>query len=280
MKKLVIGLAAAGSCFTSNVFAQTTQKSQSQTGFYVGVHGGYSLPIATQNINHLNFSNETEQDGGNRFDDILLSLGKGGNAGINIGYMFNQNLGAELGVDYLFGTKYDAKYRDPSDPDYTFDQYLSAKMVQFKPSVVLRTSYDQITPYAKLGFVIGVGSTIKYEENEHFGSNNYEYEMEMKEGVGFGLNGAIGLDYALNNNMSVFGEITAVSMNYAPKKGYVTQALQNGTDYLPELSVRDKEIEFLDDFTDNGSANEPEKQQRQSYPFSSIGLNLGLKYRF
>lgn len=280
MKKLILGAGILAMAFVSESQAQTIQSHQSGSGFYVGIHGGYNLPIATQNISQFNFTNETEQTGANRFDDILLSLGKGGNAGVNIGYMFNQYVGAELGVDYLFGSKYNATYNDASDPDYHYDQYLSAKMLQFRPSVVLKSGFKEVSPYAKFGVVLGVASSIKYEQTETFGADNFQYQLDMEEGLAFGITGALGIDYAINPKISVFGEITATNLNYAPQKGYVTKAMQNGTDFLPDLDVRDKEIEFLDDFTDDGTANEPARQQRQSYPFSSVGLNLGVKYKF
>ena len=279
MKKLLLALPIVATLLAGNLTAQTKTQG-GNSGIYISVHGGYNLPMGTQNISFFEFYNETSQNGPHKFDDILLSLGKGANFGLTVGHMFNQNLGAEIRADYLLGSKYNAQYRFLADADYAWDTYLSGKMIQLKPSLVFKQHYNKISPYAKVGLVFGVGSKITYEEKELDNNFSYNYVQELDGGTAVGLTGALGIEYPINNKISVFGEVNGTSLNYAPKKGKVTEWTEDGVDQIPGKTVRQLQSEFLDEFTDNYDPNSPAKYQRQPMPFSSIGLNLGLKFNF
>lgn len=284
-KSILAGLFIAGLSITANAQVQQPVVPASGTGFYVGVHGGYNLPIAKQNYNFgdedFGFANITVQNGPDKIDDILLSLGKGANFGVNLGYMFTQHVGAELAVDYFMGSKYTAKARSANDSSVGVDQTVSGKSIQLKPTVVIRGKQAQVTPYAKIGAVIGVGNKISYTYNYTVPNYVENTEWEFKEGVSAGFTGSLGADFAINNQVSIFGEITGIAMAYAPKKGTRISYTENGVDYLKDLDVNQKEITFEDEYaSDNTDPNQPIKASRLSAPFSSIGLNVGVKFRF
>jgi hypothetical protein len=91
-----------------------------------------------------------------------------------------------------------------------------------------------------------------------------------------------GANYKLNDKISLFGEIRIISLAYAPNKAEVTESKSNGVDMLPNMTIRDKQTEYSDNYTDdnNSSSNTsaPRKSTKQSLPFSSIGFNLGIRY--
>ena len=282
-KSILSGLFIAGLSITANAQVQQPVVPASGTGFYVGVHGGYNLPIAKQNFGfgEEGFEHYTFQDGPDKIDDILLSLGKGANFGVNLGYMFTPHVGAELAVDYFMGSKTNAETRWANNPNRSRNQEVSAKSIQLKPTVVIRGKQAQITPYAKIGAVIGLGNKISYTFNEMYDNDNYNYEWELKEGVSAGFTGSLGADFAINNQVSIFGEITGIAMAYAPKKASMISLTENGVSYLHELDIDEKEITFEDEYVaDNNNPNQPTKTSRLSTPFSSIGLNVGVKFRF
>ena len=104
---------------------------------------------------------------------VSLNLGKGLNFGASFGYMFNDYLGAELGLNYLIGgkTSYTEQYTnalDPANPEVTsFDGEISATQFRFNPMIVVSTDFMDFVPYAKFGVMIGIGTKISetYTDN-------------------------------------------------------------------------------------------------------------------
>lgn len=291
MKKVFLAISCLGMlAVAQNAHAQMITTAQTMpaagTGFYVDVHGGYNLPMATQNVGYFGYytygqgimNYEYNPSGADRVDDVLLSLGKGANFGVNLGYMFTKNLGAELGVNYLMGAEYTASQKGSGNN--VINQTLSAKMLQISPTVVLRGNYSQLNPYAKFGVLIGAGSKVTYVEDERYGSSTYYTKQELEGGTPVGFTGALGLDYAINSQFSVFGELKANSLTYSPEKGNVVVANYNGEDDLQYWDVADRQTVFSDDFELNSDPDQPTQASRLALPFSSIGLNVGVRVKF
>ncbi len=269
MKKLKLIMVFAISLFANNLFAQ---------GSYVNINAGYGLSMSSQNL--PGFNNSTRGIHSSIDERVNVSLGKGLNVGGAFGYMFNKNIGAELGISYLLGGKTNTKHEDSgSKTDYT----VSAKMLRINPSIVIASGLDGINPYAKFGFIIGSGS-IMSEENENGGGDITIRKMKLNGGLAFGLNAGVGALFTLNDKMAFFGEINMVNMSYAPTKGEVTEATKNGADVLPGMTTREKETEFVDSYTDNGNNppadSQPRKELKQKLPFGSFGINFGLRIGF
>lgn len=247
-------------------------------GTYVNINAGYGAKMSSQTLD--NFYNSTSTSNSETSEQVYVSLGKGLNFGGAFGYMFNENIGAELGFSYLLGGKSTSK--DDYNGDKT-DYTLSSNMLKINPSVVLSFGLDGVNPYTKFGFVIGMGSiNMEYEENDN--GDIYKMKSKMHGGLAMGLNAAIGANYALSGNMSLFGEINMINMSYAPTKDELTEATYNGADQLPDMSIKDKETEYVDKYTysDNNPPpdSEPSKDLKQKFPFGSFGLNFGLRINF
>jgi outer membrane protein W len=268
------------------LFSTYIQQANAQTekGTYVSVNTGYNM--GTGNISYyqamlLRMVNSTETSATTtQTDFIKVNLGKGLNFGANFGYMFNKNIGLELGANYLIGGKIKAKQTELSG-DYVNSE-VSAKMLQIKPTIVFRGGYDKINPYAKVGLVIGSGK-ITNTQNEKAGIDNYNRTIEFNGGTPIGFHASLGTLYKLNEKLSLFGELNLVSLEYAPKKGVYTEYKKNGIDQLPTMTRAEKEVEFVDSYTDTGlpsNPNEPGKQIKLPFSFSSIGLNVGVQYQF
>ena len=115
------------------------------------------------------------------------------------------------------------------------------------------------------------------------GTNIYSKTLVLDGGMPIGFRASIGTLYKLNEKLSLFGEINLVSLEYAPNKGSITDSTKNGTSNLSTLTVKDKEIEFVDNFVDTSAPSNPNVSSKYpiiAFSFSSIGLNLGLQYQF
>lgn len=265
--------------------------------FYINVGGGYNLGIANQTL--LNIANQTllinyeSTDNIQKIENVKTSLGKGLNFGLNLGYMFNGNIGIDLQCSYLLGDETSGEYKDNytyfNTNYYDFGKIsLKSQMFRVNPSIIIASGFDKLDPYAKFGVILGFGSiTLNYLYEEYENNQLQDKEVvkwKMDGGMAFGISSALGLMYHISDLISVYGELNLVGMSYAPKKGVMTEYTINGTDQLPGLTTDDKEIDFVDDITydyDNPpSSAEPMKELKFYFPYSSIGLNIGVRFSF
>ncbi len=262
------------SLFANNLFAQ---------GAYVNINAGYGLSMSSQNLN--NFYNSTDVLNSRTDEQVNLSLGSGVNIGGALGYMFNKNIGAELGLSYLLGGK--SKAQDLYDGDTplgiptvgTTDYTLSSNMLRINPTLVIASGFEKINPYAKFGFVIGSGSIMsEYIDND--GTDIEIRKEKLNGGLAFGLNAGVGALYSLSEKMSFFGELNMVNLSYAPTNGELTEATDNGANELSGMTIRQRETVFVSSY--NRDAPRPDSQPRQElkqkFPFGSFGVNIGLRF--
>ena len=265
---------------------------------YVDVNVGYALPLkggvdgaSTTTTTYYN-EQTGERNQSETYKSINSSLGKGLNFGGSVGYMFNKNLGFELGLNYILGAAIKTEdIRNETYIDFTgatqksssiYTSSTSSNMFQIAPTLVLSTGFEKFNPYAKFGFVMGFGKVTTEIESTSTNWGNSNGIYEFSGGMGFGFTGSIGAEYALNEKVSLFSELKFMSFSYAPKKGIVTKLTQDGVDQLPGTTTNQKETEFVKEYTNDGSVNdnEPSKSVKSYLPYNNIGLNFGVKFSF
>lgn len=279
MKKLLLGMTLV-TAVSLGAQAQTTKEG----GLYMAIHGGYNTTVAgTSGIDYLGgmLAGGIPMLTANGEDDKLetptYSFGKGTNVGINIGYMFNRNVGVELGADYLLGGKNNFKIKEEDDISETS---VHAKMIQLRPTMRIAAGKDKINPYAKVGLVIGVGGSIDSELEITDGTDKTSVILVKDQGIAFGFTGAGGVDFSINEKMSIFSEISFTGLSFNPKKGKITKAEFNGEDQLPNIDVRQKEYDYVKSADISaGDADTPQQLPKTSQNFNSMGINIGLKIR-
>lgn len=98
-------------------------------------------------------------------------------------------------------------------------------------------------------------------------------------GFGFGLSATFGATFISNESSSFFAEVYLINMTYAPLKGELIEYNVNGIDQLDGMSLREKETEFVKNYsydsTVEPSEHTPQKQLKMNMPFSSVGINIG-----
>jgi len=257
--------------------------------FYINVGGGYNLGIANQSL----LNNYERTNNITKIENVKVSLGKGLNFGLNLGYMFNSNIGIDLQCSYLLGDETTSESKD----NYTFLNInfydyekisIKSQMFRVNPSIIIASGFDKLDPYAKFGVIFGFGSINLNYLDEEYENNQLEdkevVKWKMDGGMAFGISSALGLMYHISDLISVYGELDLVGMSYAPIKGVMTEYTVNGADKLPNLTTDDKEIDFVDDITydynNPPSSAEPSKELKNYLPYSSIGLNIGVRFSF
>ena len=283
MKKLMLCIVAIATLSSQSIFAQDVPSGK---GIYFKVNGGYNFAISNSQhsmyetpilvASSTPFWNITETIGDDQYEVIDVNLGKGLNFGGTFGYMFNDRFGAELEVDYLIGSKTEAKHRETSGEETI--QKLYSKMIQIKPAFVLSAGYSKVNPYAKFGAIIGSGKIFEEYTNTGGGST-YEAKAEAKGGIAFGFHAGLGINFGLTSNLSLFGELNMNNLSYAPEKGKLTKFTENGVDQMSTLDINEREYEYSDNPNLNSSnPNQPSQGPKTSYNFGTLGINIGLKY--
>lgn len=243
--------------------------------FYISPEVGYSFGTARQNIDDYYFDRMSESA-----NQLVYSLGQGFNFGGGVGYMFNNNIGIELGVNYLLGST--SEYAAVSSSDIEKISF-KGNMLRFTPAIVLMLDGEGLRPYAKLGFVLGTGKVFA-ESTSTFSSVESKSKMELSGGLAPGFSGSAGVLFPMNDMIQLFGEFNFMSMSFAPTKGEMTELTANGVDVLGLLSTSEKEVEFVDSYfisdVSNQDPDSPSQELKQYLPFSSVGLRAGVRFSF
>jgi opacity protein-like surface antigen len=270
-KALLIVLAI--SSFTNNLFAQQA---------YVSINAQYGFGMKNA-YNGLIYTTTGTTD---TYKKVNNSFSEGLNTGLALGYMFTKNIGAELGISYLSGNKHEYNSNDVyANPSSTYTSISSSNMLQFNPSFIITAGLKKINPYLKAGLVIGSGSILEEDNSkESISGNTQSKKTTYNGGLALGLNAGAGVLYSLNDKLSLFCQLTMTDMTYAPTKGKITEWIQNGNDILSKQSIREKQFEFVDNYTQDSNSKQPDSQPQKSlktdFPFNSLGFSLGLKYGF
>lgn len=92
----------------------------------------------------------------------------------------------------------------------------------------------------------------------------------------------MGIDFNIGGSATLFADVNFVNMSYSPEKSKITESFKNGVDVLKDITPSDGEIEYVDNYTtlNIDTPNLPSKEAKVTYNFSSVGINLGVKFGF
>lgn len=274
----------------------TTTKTVNAQKTYLDVNFGYGFGAnGTTGILYNTSSYETDINYSEKTENVKLSLGKGLNFGANFGYMFNEHVGIDLGVNYHLGSKTtgtsieDISYYDGWSGTY-FEGYskteesYSSNMIQVIPSLVLAQKFETITLYSKFGVVMGMGSvTQEYLQKGHYDQIEESFKVINKQSGGFtaGFSASLGTEFHLNEKLSLIGEINYAGLNYSPTKGSFTTIEENGEDISHQFDNDFLNYELVDEvsYSSSSPGSGPSQHLKTAYSYSSIGLKFGVRFK-
>ena len=243
-----------------------TITSQAQ-GLYFGGSLGYGIKAGSATLGSNN-----NLDGSS--DVVKGSFGAGFAPSLSVGYLFNKNIGAELGLGYLFGAN--TTIKDNSSLPNSSIQKSGAHSFYLNPSFVIRGGEGKIVPYGKMGIFLGLANSgtndIKTTSiSNSNGITNTDDKFTYKGGISTGLTTAFGVDFMVTDKFAIFGELFGKLASWTPSKYTAVTTMSNGsTSYTTSTSG---------DLVKHTPANYTGTNQSASVlPFSSIGLNFGVRY--
>ncbi len=251
-------------------------------GFYFSVDGGYGIKMFSAISYTIHYYSNSRY----KAEAVRFSLGQGLNGGITAGYNFNPNIGMELRLSYLLGSKKNFDFID-DNWDYKSTYIYYARMFNINPSVVVMFGEGRLKPVFKAGFVMGFGKitseeTTKYS-NLYSTSTETDYEkIQYSGGMAFGFNTSLGVLWKMNDNFYITANWYVTQMQYSPAKREIIVYTENGEDKLDEIDTIDRVIYFVDSVTDNDNQDDdkPGKSLKVTFPFGNTGLRFGVQYRF
>jgi len=268
--------------FLMRLTLHAQDKSSFKDNFYAKAGGGFGIGLCY--YDPCDYYNEDYYPTYDNTKSINFVPGRGGNVDLGAGYMFTKNIGAELDFKEFFGIPVKETlndYYNESNPR-TQSYSLNGMMFQIIPSIVFDLDLATIDPYTRFGMIIGAAPEIKLKETDVSNHNTYYYEGKYVGNVPLGYSAAIGVKYKFTDNLSIFGELECNGINYTPKKYLLTKYTVNGVNEFSSLTTKDKETDFVKSYDASQSipAGSPQKQLKQTYPFSNFEINIGVMYRF
>lgn len=260
--------------------------------FYVRAGGGYGFPMATESVGEKNLEKSTtignNYEYSNTSENVKASYGAGLNFNIGAGYMISRYIGVEIDFSYLAGKKIETSdiYRYQSDNFFAKDEVIEttkSKSLFISPSFIITPGVDTKVPYGRFGIVMGIPSMEAVSEgyDDTDGLETYEFTYEYTGGLSFGFQGAVGMNWVLNNYINLVTEINFTSMSYSPEQMELTKVIYNGDNQdLDQLPLYLRKTEFKKKVTNESEPdiNKPRQALRESKPFSSLALQVGVVY--
>lgn len=227
--------------------------SASAQGAYLKARVGYGTSASSEWVG-LNTNNS-----GSSFtsEAVYGSYGKGLNAGASVGMMFNENVGAELGLGYLLGGTIKSTDTDTSGTTETTSK---ASMINIAPSVVVAMG-GNVSPYARLGILLGLGGKVSEQATS---GGTTAWEDEYSGGIAIGFTSAFGVSFSSGGKVGFFTELAVNSISWSP-----TTLKTTTPSGVPD--------EKLVKSTSSSATNE---SIAPKIPFSSVGVAVGLKISF
>ncbi len=289
MKKIVPFLIAA-SLLSGQAMAQ---------GFYFNAGLGYAMPFAGQttyntptpyNGNTNGYSGTSVNTSYKQaFSLNSASFATGTKMGLGIGYMLSEHVGLQLdasfslsNVAYIYADKNVAFYNSTGNKlmgDLTTTQTANSPFF-LMPSLLIQSGGDKVNLYTRMGVALPVSSKVILTQdlNIPVSSGSPEHDIftwDVKSSFSLGLTAAAGVKYKVNDRLSIWGEVSMLSMSLYTKEMNLTGITANGVRYSPSAYSGVKTITFSKTATVDTNFN---TSPAYAQPFSNVGVNFGLSF--
>jgi len=284
------------------VFIASTANAQS---WYISPGIGYAFPLAGQTLDGTGtpLSGSVNKYAGSTDTLVSYSLKRasftsGTHLSLAGGYMFNDNIGIELGLNIGMGMKqldfYDNNTVVSGIAANVQVQQQAKSPVLLTPSLVLQTGVGKLNVYTKMGMVIPLSTNIREDQIfstlPGFGAIHTEDDQyQIKNFFSFGFSASAGCMYKVSDKTSIFGEVNMLSMSIFIKEADLTNVTVDGQNsfvngagqtvtYLSTVPQKQQKIYFSNNYTT--TAADQYHQPSYAQPFSNCSISFGLKYSF
>lgn len=264
------------------VAALAISGTASAQGPYVGLNVGYGFGAPGTDLGSTINATATSYSESTNFG----TYGGGINAGLNVGFMFSEHIGADLGFNYFMGST--VRSTDVTSPSGTVTVDSKSTQMRLVPSLFVTTG-GTFAGYARFGFVLPVGGSTVTEYRDNTSGTMVAIDYESKGMLSLGFQGAIGVDYSMSDKLSIFGEFAPTVLQIKSNTRSITTYTVGGADQLAGMDTYDKEQVSVDELTNtsnsfstnpNANTGAAEEVLRSSTNFNGAFINVGVRFRF
>lgn len=283
MKKLILSVAMLS--LGTGAMAQ---------GMYASFNLGYGLGMPGEVVGTME---RVDASGNTTTTNKYGTNGAGFNIGLTPGYMFNENFGFELGLNYLLGSKVQVlDSEDNSNPLDIVKESTISKSNQFRisPTFVVTSGNDGLNVYAKAGLILPVAGSTTINQNRDdvtpIGTTETRTELSSKGAFSVGFQGALGVSYGISDKLSLFGELKSVSLRIKSKSAKVNSSTTAGVNNLAGVPAYGTDINFVDELSASSNnltynptgtnLNAAKDDLATRSNFNALFINLGVKFNF
>lgn len=202
-----------------------------------------------------------------------------------VGYGLNEYVTLGLGVRYEMSSEVEGS-SNSSYTGYTTKSTRSQEITQVAivPDVVFALPGEVYRPYMRCGWHIGFPTlNYKYEYVSTSTTGvDRSYELESTGGLAQGFLGGIGIEYRVTPTLGILAEISSESWTWGPTESKYTKYVSDGVDQLGSMNTSEKEIEYVDSYTDvaDQDTTKASKELRRRISATALSLNIGLRLQF
>lgn len=243
---------------------------------------------------------------------IFGSFGSGGRFSAAGGYMITPHFGIELGFYYFAGTSQEFGNNSGNQGGSTqYSRFGRSYQMRALPSIVVQADEGKFRPFARFGVLIPLlGKTIIDESWSYANGSGRAKRTEIDGKFSIGFESSAGVSYQINDNLSVYLDVTYTGLRIKSYKGLVVKDdnisadQQTITNRLENADVILTQIEFQDELTKESNTDpslnvfpdfprdviidingkldfdKPLNVPTQTSNFNALSLNVGIQYTF
>lgn len=209
------------------------------------------------------------------------SFGAGINYTLTLSRSISSSFELMCQVAYLHGASSTLrrKFLLPSEANDTY----SSRMVYVEPGIKIKSDVGKVAVFAHIAPSIGLLGKISVVQEVKTQQSSSQSEWVSSGGVSWGILSGAGLEYDFNKRVAFFLEARLRSASFSPNQAENVKWTQNGFDLLTSVLENEKKVLYKKQYQiDANTPSDPRKPTiatRRYYPFSSLGISLGVTYK-
>lgn len=264
-------------CIAVSFGLSCSLKAQFSFQFETGYNFGTDFDNPEQ-FNTFQISDEEE-----RLVVMRYSFGKGISLGAGLFYQVHSNLSFGLTTSYLYGIR--AKQYNSYDitgEEYDITKY-RGNILRICPTARFSVNKKKYQLFLDFGLMAGVLGSVNIKIAQYDEDDILIQHFRYTRDIPIGITSTLGLGLPLSEKSHLQFGVKSFSHAFGPRKGELLSRILNGESQLENLETYQKEAVFVEEhiYPVNGGVTDPDQPQTgilRFYPFSSIGLNIGITF--
>lgn len=259
---------------------------------YVRAGAGYAFPHAGQVsgmstgtqtfLSYINGSLSTGGSSGTEFKIKKSSFSSGVYVRLAGGYMFTRNVGLDLEGSVNLAPNEHTFTTNTNSPGITYTTTYTQKAktpVLLTPAIVLQAGPENVNVYTRVGIVLPLSTSTEENYTTRYNDSSNRttaIKSELKTRFALGLSAALGAKWKIAKILSIWSEMSLLSMSLYARQSEITEYSTNGVNNISLLPQDQKTYRY--EFS--GNMNNTNTNRTYSVPFSNIALNIGISFDF